>query len=446
MRYRSTRGEAPSLTFDEVLVQGLAPDSGLYLPQRFPPITPPDTAYADLAVEVIGPYVEGSVIEGDLDSMARQVYGTFRDPDVAPLRDLGENHYLLELFWGPTLSFKDYALQMVGAMFEKVLQANGRSMTVLGATSGDTGSAAIEALAGRDGVEVVILYPLGRVSEIQRRQMTTVESSNVRALAVEGTFDDCQALVKAAFMNRHLRSVHSLSAVNSINWARIMVQAVYHWFAALKVGGGVTMGVPTGNFGNVLAAEVARRMGAPIERMVIGNNSNHGLDQLIRTGRLELSPVIPTVAPAMDIQVPSNLERYLYLLLGEDGIRLTKAMEDFRSDGEIVLEPAIHSSMKAYLGSQWLTDEEILAVIARAHDRHGLVLDPHTATAFEVSSSGPVVSIATAHPAKFADTVASALGFEPDMPADLAGLADKPERIEVIPAELGSLAEVLSNR
>ncbi len=444
MEYVSTRGAAPVLGFDDVLIEGLAVDGGLYVPSSWPQLGRlPDGAYWEVAATVIGPFIEGSVVAPHLADLAESTYRRFRHPEVAPLREVGPDHHLLELFWGPTLSFKDYALQLVGAMFDLVLAERGTRITVLGATSGDTGSAAIEALADRDNVDVLILYPLGRVSEVQRRQMTTVEASNVRAVAVEGSFDDCQDLVKAAFSDPELRATFGLAAVNSINWARVMVQAVYHVWAASRLGAPFTVSVPTGNFGNVLAADVARRMGAPITRLAVGNNANHGLADLIRTGRLQRSEVVPTLAPAMDIQVPSNLERLLFELLDRNGDRVSELLAHYRSSGSLVLDEVTHSRMARLLSASWLDDAGIEETIRRVHAQTGLVIDPHTATGWEAETDGPLVSVATAHPAKFAAAVEAAIGVAPGLPEDLADLLVRTERTEVIPPDLAAVVELL---
>ncbi len=449
MRYVSTRGAAPVLGFDDVLLEGLAVDGGLYVPETWPQpidqrIDLPAGDYWNVATAVMAPFIEGSVLEGGFEAMVEATYRRFRHPEVAPLREVGGDHHLLELFWGPTLSFKDYALQLVGAMFEAVLADRGRSVTVLGATSGDTGSAAIEALAERDNVDVVILYPLGRVTEVQRRQMTTVEASNVRAVAVQGTFDDCQDLVKAAFADPNLRSGYSLAAVNSINWARVMAQAAYHMWASTRIDGPVTMSVPTGNFGNVLAAEVAIRLGAPIGRLAIGNNANHGLADLLETGRLERREVVPTVAPAMDIQVPSNLERHLFELFDRDAGRVVTALQEYRTLGALTLDEVTRQRLAERFTGVWLDDAGIEARIAAVYAETGLVIDPHTATAWDATVPGPVISVATAHPAKFPEAVTNAVGFAPPLPEDLADLYQRTERTEVIEADLVSLVDALS--
>jgi threonine synthase len=448
MRYVSTRGEAPPLGFDDVLLEGLAVDGGLYVPAEWPTIDlPSEGDYADVAAAVIRPFVAGSVIAEELDDFVRRTYSSFRHPLVAPTREIVPGHHLLELFWGPTLSFKDYALQFVGAAFDAVLGERGGHIKVLGATSGDTGSAAIEALRDRSSVQVVILYPEGRVSEVQRRQMTTVDAPNVHAVAVEGTFDDCQALVKEAFAAPGMRHQHRLAAVNSINWARIMAQAAYYGWVAVKLGEPFDVAVPTGNFGNVLAAEVARRGGVPVETLVVGTNANHGLVDLIRTGRVTTSEVIPTVAPAMDIQVPSNFERHLFELLGRDGNAVAEAMSLLRTDGELVLSEAAHAAFTERFAGHWYDEARIEEAITTVHARTGDILDPHTAIGWLAGeaerSTRPMVSVATAHPAKFPAAVERAIGFSPELPPDLADLFDRPERSRTIRPELSAVEQIL---
>jgi threonine synthase len=451
MRYVSTRGRSPVLAFDDVLLAGLAEDGGLYVPDEWPLLDGvPDASlgYADVAVEVIRPFVPGGVVAEHLEEMAHRVYGAFRHPDVAPLRAIDESSHLLELFWGPTLSFKDYALQLVGAMFDLVLADRGERILVLGATSGDTGSAAIAALAGLPSVDVVILYPDGRVSEIQRRQMTTVTDPNIRAVAVDGTFDDCQDLVKAAFSDAELKARHSLAAVNSINWARVMCQAAYYVWTTAQVGR-CSVSVPTGNFGNVLAANVARLMGAPLDRLVVGTNANHGMADIIQTGRLALGDVVPTLAPAMDIQVSSNFERYLFDLYDRDSARVRDMMGRMRSDRALVLDEVHHHELSELFAASWIDDAGIDAVIRRVHAERGLLIDPHTATAWAASEEHRrpgerMVTVSTAHPAKFPDAVVAATGEEPDLPSDLADLATRPERIWRIGANMDELTDLLS--
>ncbi len=449
--YVSTRGKSPALTFDDVLLDGLAPDGGLYVPAQWPVLERlPSGDYTDIAKAVMRPFVQGGVVGGALDDLVETAYSRFRHPEVAPLAKVGEKRHLLELFWGPTLSFKDYALQLVGGMFELVLGTRGERVQVVGATSGDTGSAAIEALAGREGVDVVILFPLGRISEIQRLQMTTVADSNVLAVAVDGTFDDCQDLVKAAFGSEHLRKDLHLAAVNSINWARVMAQAVYHTWSAVKVGEPITVSVPTGNFGNVFAADVARRMGVPIEHFIVANNQNHGLSDLISTGRILLEEVIPTSSPAMDIQISSNLERELFELFDRDGTALTDFMARLRRDGGAVLDEVRLAAFQNRFEGHWYSDDRLAETIGRVYSESGMLIEPHTAAGWlaaeESGDERPVVSIATAHPAKFPEVVEAATGVAPELPAWLGDLKDRPERYEVIPPDLADLTELLVSR
>ncbi len=450
MRYVSTRGAAPVLDFDDVLLAGLAVDGGLYVPESWPHLDRlPDASlgYAQVAVEVIRPFVLGGVVADELEDMAHRVYGAFRHPDVAPIRTIDDGRHMLELFWGPTLSFKDYALQLVGAMFDLVLRARGERILVLGATSGDTGSAAIAALAGLESVDVVILYPEGRVSEVQRRQMTTVVDSNIRAVAVEGTFDDCQDLVKAAFSDQGLKTKHALAAVNSINWARVMGQAAYYVWTTAQLGR-CSVAVPTGNFGNVLAANVARTMGAPLDRLVVGTNSNHGMADIIASGRLKLEEVVPTLAPAMDIQVSSNFERYLFDLYGRDAERVRGLITGMRADRALVLDEVHHDRLSEVFAASWLDDAGIDDVIRRVHSETGLLIDPHTATGWSAAETHrrpgeTMVTVSTAHPAKFPEVVRAATGQEPELPSDLADLASRPERMWHMAAGMTALTDLL---
>ncbi len=447
MRYVSTRGGSGSREFADVLLEGLAPDGGLYVPESLPRLPSLPDGYAAAVAEVVRPFVEPDPLAADLADITADVYGRFRHPDVAPLSRIDDDFYLLELFWGPTLSFKDYALQLVGALFQRVLEREGRRLLVLGATSGDTGSAAIEGCRGLPGIDIVILYPDGAVSEVQRRQMTTVPDDNVHAVAVRGTFDDCQRLVKQAFTT--LGDRFPLGAVNSINWARIVAQAAYYAYTSQRLGRPARFVVPTGNFGNVYAAHLARRMGAPISGLVIANNANHGLADLVATGALRVDTVEHTVAPAMDIQVPSNLERYLYEAVGEAAGTIREMQDILGARGVLQLPPEVHARLREAFQAGWLGDDAIVATIRRVHQRRGLALDPHTATAWAVAeesaSPDPTVVVGTAHPAKFPEVVEKATGIAPELPEDMAGLLTAPERILRIDADLGALGDLLDS-
>jgi len=456
LRYISTRGAAPVLEFEEALLAGLAADGGLYVPESWPRL---DAAalrslsglpYADLAVRVIEPYIGDAVAGADLAAIVRDTYAGFDHPEVAPLVPIGEDAWLLELFHGPTLAFKDYALQLVGRLFDHVLARRGSRITIVGATSGDTGSAAIAACRDRANIEIFILHPRGRVSEVQRRQMTTVDAANVHNIAVEGTFDDCQDIVKALFADRALRQELSLSAVNSINWARIMAQIVYYLYAALRLGAperAVSFAVPTGNFGNVYAGYAARAMGLPVARLVVGSNRNDILTRFFATGAMDLRPVEPSLSPSMDIQISSNFERVLFDLVGRDGGRIAALMKDFRRAGRLdVGEDVWHDACALFTGHR-LSDEDTLAAIRTIHEETGQLVDPHTAVgimagrACRPDDGSPLVALATAHPAKFPDAVEQATGIRPELPAAMADLYERAERVEVLPNDVGAVRD-----
>jgi threonine synthase len=445
LSYISTRGGAPALGFADVLLAGLAPDGGLYVPSEIPAVGGLQRlrglTYAEVAVEVMWPFVEegvhGEIARGDLERIAAEAYATFDDPEVCPLRRCGPGH-LLELFHGPTLAFKDLALQLVGRLFDHVLEARDARVTILGATSGDTGSAAMEAFAGRRRAECVILFPDGRVSDVQRRQMTTVEAANCHAVAVEGTFDDCQDLVKAAFADAAFRDEVGLSAVNSINWARVMAQIVYYVWAQLQVspdGSPVSFSVPTGNFGNVLAGWYAKRMGLPVDRLIVASNRNDILTRFFASGRMEVAQVVPTSSPSMDIQVSSNLERLLFEAFGRDGAAVAELMGRFRDDGRVGVPIEVMSRLRDDFDAGRLDDHGAAEVMERLYDAEDVLVDPHTAVGIGVAEEfvdqidTPVVCLATADPAKFPDAVGAATGVTPALPVRLAGLMDRPERM-----------------
>ena len=446
MKYVSTRGQAPVLDFADVLLAGLATDGGLYVPESWPEL--PDgwdepRPYPAVAADVLWPYVEGSTLtRAELDAMVADAYATFDHPDVCPLVEIEPGVYVVELFHGPTLAFKDVALQLVGRLFDHELSRRGERATVVVATSGDTGSAAIAACVGRPMLDVVVLHPAGRVSDVQRRQMTTVDAPNVHNVAVEGTFDDCQDLVKALFADAELRERIGLSAMNSINWARVAAQIVYYATAAGAVGE-CDVSVPSGNFGNVFAGWIARRGGAPIDRLIIGSNSNDILARWARTGELSQLGVVPTLSPSMDIQVSSNHERLLFELLGRDGAATAELMARFRGVGSVEA-PSDPTFVAASLD-----DAATLEVIADLHHRTGYLADPHTAVGIGAArhvrngdpdvAERPVVCMATAHPAKFPDAVEQATGVRPALPEHLADLFDRPERYDVLPADAAAI-------
>ncbi len=446
MRYVSTRGAAPELGFADVLLAGLAADGGLYVPAAWPKLAPADGAgsYVDRAVEVMLPFVEPDIDEATLTRLCTDAYGAFRHPAVTPLVQLDHRHWLMELFHGPTLAFKDVALQLVGRLFDHVLAARGERVTIVGATSGDTGSAAIEAVAGCEHVDIVILFPDGRTSEVQRRQMTTVEAPNAHAVAVAGTFDDCQDLVKAMFNDVDFRARHRLSAVNSINWARVMAQTVYYVVASETFAGRTTFSVPTGNFGNVLSGWIAREMGAPIDRFVVASNTNDILTRFIEHDDMSTREVVPTLSPSMDIQVSSNFERLLFEMNGRDGGMTSEQLTRFRATGRLSIEP---DQRRAYLDGSFRAaaydDAATLAEIRRLHADTGGLIDPPPATATAAArrraDAGPatqIVTLGTAHPAKFPDAVAEATGTRPALPPHLADLFDRPERVEHVDNDL----------
>ena len=460
--YVSTRGTAPELGFDDVLLSGLARDGGLYVPGTWPQLAdavwdlPESVAYASLAAEVLWPFVAGgSVTRADLDRMCAEAYGSFRHPDVVPLVPLGDDRtWLLELFHGPTLAFKDLALQLVGRLFDHVLAARGERLTIVGATSGDTGSAAIEACADRASLDIVILHPAGRVSDVQRRQMTTVTSPNVHNVAIDGDFDDCQDLVKAMFNDIEFRDRLHLSAVNSINWARIIPQVVYYVAAARALGGRgcpVAFSVPTGNFGNVFAAYAASRMGAPVDQLVIGSNSNDILYRFLQRGDMQMREVVPTTSPSMDIQVSSNFERLLFELDERNGHLVAGQLSQFRATGTMSLHATAMNELRSLFDGARFDDAEVAACMREVHERHGVLLDPHSAIGVAAARTArlhddvPMVVAATAHPAKFPDAVEAATGVRPPLPEHLADLLERPERLTALPNDLAAVEGFVSS-
>ncbi len=447
MRYVSTRGDAPELGFADVLLAGLAADGGLYVPAAWPELpaaSPPARGYAERAAQVMAPFVAPDLDPATLERLCSEAYATFRHEAVTPLVQLDHRHWLQELFHGPTFAFKDVALQLVGRLFDHVLAERGRRITIVGATSGDTGSAAIDGVRGCASVDIVILFPHGRTSEVQRRQMTTVDAPNVRVVAVDGTFDDCQDLVKAMFADVEFRERMQLSAVNSINWARVMAQVVYYVTAAEALAGPVTFAVPTGNFGNVLSGWIARRMGAPIADFVVASNANDILTRFIEHGDMTTRDVVPTLSPSMDIQVSSNFERLLFEMNGRDGGLTAEQLRRFRATGRLDVEPDQRAEhLTGSFRAVRVDDEATLREIRRVHAATGIVIDPHTATgtvaARHTRGDHPVVSLATAHPAKFPDAVRRAIGAPPPVPDTLSALAELPERVTSLPNDLAAV-------
>lgn len=446
MRYVSTRGRAAELGFCDALLAGLATDGGLYVPQTWPKQpTMTGSTYAAKAASLMAPYVEGEIPQDVFAQLCATAYSTFRDPAVVPLVQIAPEHYLLELFYGPTLAFKDVALQLIGQLFDYVLTQRNQRVMIVGATSGDTGSAAIDGVKGCKNVDIVILYPNGRVSDVQRRQMTTITSPNVHTVAVDGTFDDCQDLVKAMFNDAPFREANSLSAVNSINWARVMAQTVYYFTALETLGRSASFSVPTGNFGNVLAGWIAKQMGADIEKLIVGSNSNDILTRFFETHSMDMVPVVPTLSPSMDIQVSSNFERLLFDMNNRDGGATTEQLNQFRQTGKLSVEPDqfakwIAPTFRAHRAN----NDETLAVMKRIYGEGGMLVDPHTAVGIASAEACaepgiPTITLATAHPAKFPDAVKKATGVHPALPDHVADLFDREERIVNLPNDLQAI-------
>ena len=455
LQYVSTRGGVPPCGFEDALLGGLAPDGGLYLPTAWPAWSGDDLmalrglSYAETATRVMWPFVDGAIDEAAFAAMVGETYCGFGHAAVAPLKQLDERLWLMELFHGPTLAFKDYPLQLVGRLFDHALAKRGARVTIIGATSGDTGSAAIEAVRDRDNIDIFILHPQDRVSEVQRRQMTTVTAANVHNIALAGTFDDCQDCVKALFADTALRDEMSLSAVNSINWARIMAQIVYYVTAAVALGAPereVAFAVPTGNFGNVYAAYCARKMGLPIRRLIIGSNRNDILTRFFDSGRMEAEAVVPSLSPSMDIQISSNFERLMYDLYGHDGAAVRDALAVFRRDGVLDMGETRLNEARVLFDGRRADDDLTLATIREVAGTTGEVVDPHTAVgiaaarAAELPAEVPVVALACAHRAKFPDAVEQATGERPALPEHLKDLYERPERMTVLANDHAAVA------
>ena len=460
MRYVSTRGAAPILDFRDVTLTGLAADGGLYLPEAWPTFTPDEIAamaglsYVDTAVAVMSPFVGDALTREELRGLCDAAYGRFAHAAVTPLVQLDHDKWLLELFHGPTLAFKDVALQLLGLLFERFLAGTDKRLTVVGATSGDTGSAAIDALAGRAGIEVFMLHPAGRVSAVQRRQMTTVLSPNIHNIALQdASFDDAQALVKAMFNDRGFADRFALSAVNSINWARLMAQVVYYFYAAVRLGAPgrrVAFCVPTGNFGDVFAGYVAAKMGLPVERLVVATNVNDIVARALTSGDYSRGSVIQTPTPSMDIQVSSNFERLLFDAGGRDGRMLAAQMRGFEASGAMRLTNAQRDGAATVIAGERVDLDAMAGAMAWAHAAAGQVIDPHAAiglaAARRLPAGTPVVTLATAHPAKFPDAVERATGVRPSLPARLGDLFDREERYATLPGSFEAVTGYIAER
>jgi len=454
VRYVSTRGKAAELGFTEVLLAGLATDGGLYVPIEWP-VLPPAAAgatYAQRAAQIIQLFVGDDLAPATLQRLCDEAYATFAHPDVAPLVKLRDDDYVQELFHGPTLAFKDIALQLVGRMFDEILRTRGQRVTVVGATSGDTGSAAIDGVKHCGNVDIVILFPRGRTSDVQRKQMTTVDSPNVRVVAIDGTFDDCQDLVKAMFNDAEFRERMQLSAVNSINWARVMAQIVYYVTASDALGS-ISVVVPSGNFGNVFSGWIARRMGAPIDQLVVASNANDILERFFNHNEMTTAPVVPSLSPSMDIQVSSNFERLLFEINGRDGGMTAEQLQRFRSTGRLSIEPDQRREfIEGRFQAARLDDAETLAVMSQTYVESGMLLDPHSAVAVGATAKlraagtlhGTTVTLATAHPAKFPDAVERATGIRPPLPAHLANLFELQEHVTDLPNDLATIQNFVS--
>jgi threonine synthase len=456
MKYISTRGQAPELTFEEAMLTGLARDGGLYVPAEWPTLSAAQIAgfagksYQDVAFEVMKPFVGDTFTDSEFREIIAKAYACFEHDAVCPVKQLDHNHYLLELFHGPTLAFKDVAMQLIGQMFEVALKRLGKRVTIVGATSGDTGSAAIEAFRGLDAVDVFIMYPHGRVSEVQRRQMTTPTEDNVHALAVDGDFDTCQALLKDMFNDFEFRDGVKLAGVNSINWARVLAQVVYYFTSAVSLGAPhrkVSFCVPTGNFGDVFAGYVAKRMGLPIDRLVIATNQNDILHRTLQTGDHAKTGVEPSISPSMDIQVSSNYERLVFDLYDREGDAVSQLFEALKDVGSFKLSQGALGRMGDEFDSGRVSEEETSAAIADFRARTGEVLCPHSAIGAkigdEMQSDVPMITLATAHPAKFPAAVEAACGVNPALPPHMADLFERDERVTRVAGDLAAVEAVI---
>ncbi len=453
MKYVSTRGNAPKLTFKQALLIGLAEDGGLYVPESWPAFTAAEIAdfrgksYTDVAFAVMSKFIAGEIPDADLRGMIDEAYATFHHAAVTPLVQTGANDWLLELFHGPTLAFKDVAMQILARLMDYVLQENNQTLTIVGATSGDTGGAALAAFAGRDNIDIFFMFPEGRVSPVQQRQMTTVQADNTHAFAIDGSFDDCQDMVKAMFAHHAFRDSVRLSAVNSINWGRIMAQVVYYFTAAASLGAperAISFTVPTGNFGDIYAGFVARQMGLPLEELVIATNENDILCRTINSGRYEMRGVKATITPSMDIQISSNFERLLFEASGRDAATVTSLMAGLQQSGAYNLPEKLQSFISAQFAVGSANEAETREMMRSMQAENGYLPDPHTAVALHVAqnhngSDAAMVTLSTAHPCKFPDTVKKATGIDPALPVWADGLMEADEDFEVLQNDQASV-------
>ena len=458
MKYISTRGEAPELNFEEVLLTGLARDGGLYVPKSWPVLSK-DTikamrgqSYQQVAFIVLSPYVCPEIPEDDLKELINKAYSSFRHDAIVPLAQLDGNEWILELFHGPTLAFKDVALQLLGHLFGYVLGKRSEKITIVGATSGDTGSAAIDCVQGRNFAEIFMLHPKGRVSDVQRRQMTTVIEKNVHNIAIEGDFDDCQAMVKALFNDLEFRDKINLSAVNSINWARVMAQIVYYFTSAVALGAPdrkVSFSVPTGNFGDVYAGYIAKQMGLPIDQLIVATNTNDILSRTLSNGEYKVGETIPTISPSMDIQVSSNFERLLFNIYDANGAEVRALMENLKQSGQFNITDDRLDIAKQTFNAMRVSEDETKKTIADVFNRGGQVIDPHTAVGVNAArknwndKSVPMISLSTAHPAKFPEAVKEMTGVHPELPSHMANLFEREEKFDVLPNDLDVLKKYI---
>ena len=458
MRYVSTRGTAPALDFADVLTAGLAPDGGLYVPESLPHFSAKEIAemakltYEELVYKIVSPFVGDAIPEADFRQLITQAYSSFRHTAIAPLKQLGKNQFLLELFHGPTLAFKDFALQLLGQMLDYVLEKRGQEVVIVGATSGDTGSAAIEGCRASKHIQLFMLFPHNRVTEVQRRQMTTVLAPHIHNLAVEGSFDDCQEMVKALFVAPDFLHGKRLVAVNSINWARIMAQIVYYFWAGLSLGSPyrpVSFSVPTGNFGDIYAGHIAKAMGLPIDKLIVATNRNDILDRFFKANDYSQKGVEPSLSPSMDIQISSNFERLLFDLHKRDGKQVAGLMQNFKDKKSLKVSAEIYAATKAGFLSHKASDEETLATMRETYQATQELLDPHTAIGYRAATrlfpnpDHPVVTLATASPAKFRDAAKKAVGFESPLPRHLGDLMERKESFTVLPNQLARVREYI---